>query len=265
MEFLKYGVGWFIGIVAVIAGAYYFFYNKRPNSLQIETSTKSMIVSGARRHGQLTVAYDGTKVRDPYLVEFAIVNSGHKDITSKDFDAEKPLRLAVGAKAVAPLESSETSNDQPTALLRLDAEAGEVILGPAKLAVGEVHRLRLLVDGTPYISIIEDPLIDTKIELGESIADRKKSRVVIAALLSVFIILILQGSVALYNGLRDRMNVVEVDFIGSSRVSSPWGAALWAWINTIAIVVCLLLLAYAAFGALSIFLSSRRRRSIREV
>ncbi|MGY3553400.1 hypothetical protein [Williamsia sp. R60] len=258
MEFLKYGIGWLIGIAAAVASAYYFFYNKRLKSLQIESSLKSMIVAGVGHHGQLTVAYDGTKVRDPYFVEVAVVNSGHKDITSKDFDADKPLRISVRAKVVAPLQSSELVDAQPAAM-RLDVEAGEVVVGPSKLAVGEVHQLRLLVDGYPKIAIVDNPLIDTKIEFGERIKDQKVNRILTAAFLGFTLLVVLQISSSLFNNFEDEMNVVSVDFAGSSRVASPWGAAFWAWANTLLVLGILLLLAYAAFGGIRMYLSSRRR------
>ncbi|TFI43573.1 hypothetical protein E4P29_11250 [Rhodococcus sp. 1R11] len=259
MEILKYGVGWFIGIVALIAGAYYFFYNKRRKSIEIESTTRSMILAGVRGHGQLTVAYDETRVRDPYIVELAVVNSGHKDITSNDFDANKPLRISVEAKAVALLQWSVIEKEQSVMPLRLDAEASHVVLGPSKLAVGEIHRLRLLVDGTPHISVVENPLIDTKIEFGKPKKRRKQFRQAIAAFFGFGLLVILQVSNFLFNSLRDKMNVVTVDFAGSSRVASPWGAALWAWINTFAVVACFLLIVYAMAGALTMLITSSFR------
>lgn len=164
MEFVKYGVGWIIAIVFGAAGIYYFLYNRRRKKVELNASWSSITVTLMRDNDALKVLFDDVEVGDPFIYALAVTNIGHKDISSKDFDADKPWRVNVGAKVVARLEISD---EQPDKAFEIDPDDDRFIqLKPVKIAVGETLRIRVLVDGEPDSDYGDNPLIDTDMVRG---------------------------------------------------------------------------------------------------
>jgi hypothetical protein len=214
-----------IGLLAVIAGYYYFAHNKRRKQLLFD-NRRTKLIALPMGHGseKIEVIYDGHRVNDPYIVDLLFGNIGDKDIGSKDFDGDRPLEVAIGAKIVAQMQYP-----QENAVLGLNCELGEqeVRILPSLFAVSQVHRTRLLVDGKPALEIVENRLLDTDIISG--LMRRKRSMKVV---LTAFVV---AGSLALISLIS---NFIERPYEGklntwSIFVVGPWWGALWSWSNTL--------------------------------
>ncbi|MGZ9827634.1 hypothetical protein ACXYTP_12065 [Tsukamurella ocularis] len=159
LEFLKFGMGPIIAIVAVLASLYYFIHNKKRKKISLEVRTQALMQPAARKHDDnLRMTFNDTLVTDPHIVEITIRNTGHKDVSSKDFDGDDPVTFTVSAPIVADLPNS----DLPSKIVT-DKEAGKILVHPRKIAVREEIQTRFLVDGVPKIELENSPLLDTDI------------------------------------------------------------------------------------------------------
>ncbi len=166
MEFLKYGTGWAIAIVFGLASLYYFRYGKRKKTLMLDVSAQRLVAHAALSHG-LVVSFNNDELREPYLLEFAVKNTGDKDVASKDFDADKPVKIDLGsAVKVVTLIDESLDETRP-----LQAKAGGRIIEilPSKIAASDEMTIQILLDGRPELSLAENPILDSKIVFGEQL------------------------------------------------------------------------------------------------
>ena len=174
VNFLGNGVGWVLAVASIGAGAYYFAYGKRRRKLEISALKASLITATARRENNLKVSFNEHHVGDPNIVTIKITNIGPKDIASKDFDAEKPVKIGLGALVVSRLQmhDNEIAN-----FSEISEDSRHLLINPGKIAAGKTYSLRLLVDGDPRFELVDNPLIDTDVINAQSEATREIGRV----------------------------------------------------------------------------------------
>lgn len=188
MEFLKYGFAPIIGIVSILATAYYFRHGKRRKRLELDTKVTALLTADVHERDDLQVELDGRRVNDPYIVDLLIVNTGHKDLASTDFDGGRPVRIRIESEIVAQLKSSM---ENPTEIFSIEPGSTELRIDPVKIAVADNCKVRLLVDGRPADrpDLTGHPLIDTDLMTVESWKDRVFVRVFIVGIVGVLALL----------------------------------------------------------------------------
>jgi hypothetical protein len=188
MEFLKYGFAPIIGIVSILATAYYFRHSKRRKRLELDTKVTALLTADVHERDDLQVELDGRRVNDPYIVDLLIINTGHKDLASTDFDGGRPVRIRIEAEIVARLKSS---TENPTEIFSIEPGSTELRIDPVKIAVDDDYKVRLLVDGRPVNrpDLAGHPLIDTDLMTVESWKDRVFVRVFFVSIVGVLALL----------------------------------------------------------------------------
>ncbi|OAT68674.1 hypothetical protein AWB85_24210 [Mycobacteroides immunogenum] len=186
-EFLKYGAGPIIAIVSFLATAYYFRHNKRRKRVEIDTKVTALLTSDVHERDNLQVELDGRRVSDPYIVDLLIINTGHKDLASADFEGN-PVLIPIGAEIVARLKSP---TENPAEIFKIEPGSKELRIDPVKIAVGDNHKVRLLVDGKPVDrpNLAGHPLIDTDLTTVESWRVRVIGRVILIAIIGIIALL----------------------------------------------------------------------------
>ncbi|WP_157931786.1 hypothetical protein [Mycobacteroides abscessus] len=182
-EFLKYGAGPIIAIVSILATAYYFRHNKRRKRVEIDTKVTALLTSDVHERDNLQVELDGRRVNDPYIFDLLIINTGHKDLASADFEGN-PVLIPIEAEIVARLKSS---TENPGEIFTIEPGSKELRINPVKIAVGDHHKVRLLVDGKPVDrpNLAGHPLIDTDLTTVESWRIRVIDRVILIAIIGI--------------------------------------------------------------------------------
>ena len=246
MELLKWAIACLIAVASVTVTVFIFLYNNRRKKLEIDTRVESLIVARLGRQEQLEVRFNDRLVSSPYIIDFTAANIGHKDITSKDFDSDQPLKVNLGAEVVALLRIQE--NDQGRTLLA-DTLAGTLLVMPAKLQVGVRHQVRLLVDGQPEIDIDDNhPLIDTDVVIGADLRSREARvakrttnvvlGVCLVALLTMSTLIVLQKKLAIKTG--------TVWFVPDAIVSPHWAVIVF-WAISLALLPVTILTLWTIF------------------
>ncbi|MEU7769499.1 hypothetical protein AB0B25_31065 [Nocardia sp. NPDC049190] len=171
MELLQV-VGPLIGLVGLAAGYYYFRYGKERKRLVVSVRVSKLIADRVTAIPEkISVAYDSVIVGDPRVVTIELSNTGSKDISSKDFDGEKPLAIEVNCEVMAVLQN-ESGGIVST------NENRRVLVPPTVMARGKAYTIQVLVDGEPKVSVEPDRLVDTDIwNIEERImVDKKRKR-----------------------------------------------------------------------------------------
>ncbi|MBY0440844.1 MAG: hypothetical protein K2Q25_01715 [Mycobacteriaceae bacterium] len=172
MELLRWIIGTLLGVASIVVGIIIYRYSNRRKRLQIHTRVENLFVASVGPKDPLEVRFNGRLVQNPYIVDFAATNIGHKAIASKDFDAEKPLEVGIGAEVIAQMRLPKASSSH---LLQVGDDNTSVLVRPEKLAAGAHRHIRLLVAGKPDIIIPEDhPLIDTDVVTSDPKFKREK-------------------------------------------------------------------------------------------
>jgi hypothetical protein len=162
VELLKVLVGPLLSATAIAFSYYSFVFNKRRKGLDLDAVPSRLIAAGVEpgHDDKLAITYDGKTLTDPYTIDILLANVGQKDITSKDFDADKPLVINMGAEIRAPMRAPAAERGVP---LDPDVIGGTIVIKPRLFSIREAHVARILVNGTPTISLSEKVLIDTDI------------------------------------------------------------------------------------------------------
>jgi hypothetical protein len=119
--------------------------------------------------GMITISYkdeDGyVSVPDPYLVNLHVESKSRRDISAKEFNADKPLVFDLGTRIFATVgESSSTRTvTLPDATLTIGESTVE--LSPCLIHNGTVLSLDLLLSGPPELTH-SSPLIDVDVLQG---------------------------------------------------------------------------------------------------
>lgn len=188
MEFVKYGLAPIIGIVSILAAAYYFRHGKKRKRLELDTKVTALITADVHERDDLEVELDGRRVNDPYIVDLLIINTGHKDVASADFDRGMPVRIRIEAEIVARLKSS---TENSTEIFSIEPGSTELLIDPVKIAVDDKYKVRLLVDGKPADrpDLAGHPLIDTDLLTVDSWKDRVSGRIFFIGIVGILALL----------------------------------------------------------------------------
>ncbi|VBA57638.1 hypothetical protein LAUMK191_04108 [Mycobacterium attenuatum] len=172
MELLKWVIGILLTLGSIVATIMIYRYTNRRKQLQIHTRIENLFVARVGPKDPLELRYEGRLVQNPYIIDFAASNTGHKDIASKDFDSEKPLQVGIHAEVIARMRIPQSGSSQ---ILQVSDDSRSVLLQPSKIAKGAHYHIRLLVAGKPRIVIPEDhPLIDTDITTSDKKVERER-------------------------------------------------------------------------------------------
>jgi hypothetical protein len=150
-----------VGVVAIIVAVLLWRFGT-PRGLLEYSMPVSEALMGRSPHLkpddiQLTVR--GKPAKDPYLVTIRIVNNGHRDIRSDDFDDNKPLSINLGAEVLSILTSPDQGHPS------FSFETGrEVLVMPTLIRRGQSITASLLTEGAPSLSC-SNPLADVKVRL----------------------------------------------------------------------------------------------------
>ncbi|MFD8104007.1 hypothetical protein ACFV24_31160 [Nocardia fluminea] len=149
-----------VAVLALLWGCYAFWHSKRRKRLVISLKNSKLIAEGISNSDKISVKYDLSEILDPHIVTIDMVNGGHKDIESKDFDGDKPLVINLNCKIVAVLQSE-------SATIEHTFDGKHLKIAPTLLARGKAYSVQVLTEGEPKLSIDQDRLIDTDVWNGE--------------------------------------------------------------------------------------------------
>ena len=137
-----------------------FISSRRWLSYEIRAATP-LIQAPAEVSKDLKVVYDGAAVKDPYFIELRLVNRGHGDISSSDFDQGMPIRLDFGIDIVKLLQITLEPDEPRT--IKVKADGSSVEIGPGLIHRHQELNLALLADGSDISLRCSKPLKDVKI------------------------------------------------------------------------------------------------------
>ena len=125
-------------------------------------------------HASWVAAHRAT---EPRIVKIKVINRGRRDIPSRAFDQQRPLRLDVAVPVLGILDV----RSMPAGYLtpRIEADGTAVNLGPDLIKIRQAITLRVLVDGAhPRLTTPEPSIIDTRIR---QVSTRRPAHGVMAA------------------------------------------------------------------------------------
>lgn len=101
---------------------------------------------------KLEVSVDGVRIKDPYLIQLQIVSNSRADISSDDFDGQRPIRIHVKndlGLLVATTESGISLSDErddiwDAVILRIE---------PALIRPGDALSVDLVTNGVAIIEV----------------------------------------------------------------------------------------------------------------
>jgi hypothetical protein len=94
---------------------------------------------------KLMINYETESVREPHIMHISLSNTGKRDIPSYAFDQQMPLRIDLGAKIVAILNSTPQPDTAPE--LKACKCGTELAIGPSLIPSHVRLDFLLLVDG----------------------------------------------------------------------------------------------------------------------
>lgn len=149
---------WAIGIViaALISFVITRQYANRRRKLLFTWDAVQLLPNDGPAQGALEVFYEGTEVKDPYLVKVAVRNLGPTDIATAHFDNSTPLRVEFPQGYVAHMDTD--TGAAPIIELGRDYLA----VHPQLLKRHAIVTLDVLVDGPTTPKLISH-IIDTDI------------------------------------------------------------------------------------------------------
>ncbi len=163
-------IGPAVGILGLLAAYYFFRYNKERKRLAIEVDSSKLVAEKMYALPEkISVQYDQITVVDPYIVTIQLVNSGKRDVSSKDFDGDKPLAVDLKTKIVALLHTDSESLD-------VELDPSRVLVAPTLLVRGSSYVINVLVDGMPEVSFEKNRLIETDVLSGDELENRLQKR-----------------------------------------------------------------------------------------
>lgn len=123
-------------------------FSRKRLSYKCELSTP-LIHESAKSDSSLTVKYGKgfrrKSLKDPYIVQIRLSNTGRKEVRSADFDRATPLQLDLGVKIVALLKVTCSPNDMPDP--KLSVTERRLNVGPSLIPHHATIDFVLLVDG----------------------------------------------------------------------------------------------------------------------
>jgi hypothetical protein len=119
--------------------------------------------------GVLKINYDFederglVSVTDPYLITLRTESKSRRDISSKEFDANKPLVFDLGTRIVARVGESSSEGTDTSYEDAVTIGERTVEINPCLIRNGPIFSLDLLLSGSPDLTH-HSPLIDVKVQ-----------------------------------------------------------------------------------------------------
>lgn len=145
--------------VATVIGALFTaatYYRQPKRRITISSSLTDLLTESVQSFGDVSVVHAGTKVLSPTVVEITFEATGRGDITSEQFDAQRPLRVDCGG----PIIALTTDRDET---IRVGGDGRSILVGPMLLKRKEPQVAQVLIDGAAEIELIAADLADTKV------------------------------------------------------------------------------------------------------
>lgn len=147
-----------MGIIVAIAlglgaiGVTLYVHRKQNPRREFSYDVRASPLVSTRVRGldKLTVAYDGSPLTRPYLVNVQIASTGRADISSASFDGNKPVSFALNVPILGEIEQS-ASTETVSARLRFSDLTNSIELPPSLLPKGFTLRASYLCDGRPNV------------------------------------------------------------------------------------------------------------------
>jgi hypothetical protein len=164
----------------------YLFGKKRGQityGIPLATSLINRGASSSVRPSDLKVTWRDHDLRDPRVLWLRVENRSRADISSGDFDQQKPLTLDVGRNIVAPLATG-ISPRYPEPVWSVDGS--KLRIGPCKFAKGQRITIAVLIDG-PESRVVQcdNPLIN--VDAHEETPERPISPRLVLTAVAVFL------------------------------------------------------------------------------
>jgi hypothetical protein len=92
---------------------------------------------------------DGSRLRDPQVVQISLHNTGKRAVTSELFDRQLPYVVSIGTPIVDLLTPVNNLDEHPA--LEAEFRGDELLIGPGAIYRGQRLTYAVLVDGPPKI------------------------------------------------------------------------------------------------------------------
>jgi hypothetical protein len=143
--------------IAVAVAIIVFWLSNRRRVLLYSTPVVTSLLSTPAPHmaeGDIHVMFKGQPLTDPHLVTLRVESKSRKDISNRDFNADKPLVIRLGTSFAA-------SVSEPTKVPvdKLSIENSDISIGPCLIRRGPVVQLQFVTEGPPHTSY-KSELID---------------------------------------------------------------------------------------------------------
>lgn len=136
-------IGAVLALVAVLVAVILYLRQRGRKALSYEILTRSPLLSHEEEaQGKLRILFGEERVKDIYLVEVKITNSGNSPITADDY--ERPVILRFGQHSrilTAEVSSTKPSSLRPNPTIYTE----EIWLDPILLNAGDSITLKMLV------------------------------------------------------------------------------------------------------------------------
>jgi hypothetical protein len=173
-----------VGTAGVILVPYLFGKKRGQITYSMPLATSLITRGSGVRSSDLKVSWRDHDLRDPRVLWLRVENSSRADISSADFDQQKPFTLDVGRNIVASLANA-FSPRYPEPVWWV--EGSKLRIGPCKIAKGQRITIAILIDG-PESKMIrcDNPLIN--VDAHEETPERSVSpALVLAAIATLFL------------------------------------------------------------------------------
>ncbi|WP_426004865.1 hypothetical protein ACPFL9_20390 [Paenarthrobacter sp. NyZ202] len=136
------------GLIAVFVTLYVHFREHPRREFSWEVRYAPLVASRVHGLPKLSVAYDGRAVPNPHLVTIEVASTGRADISSSNFDGQKPVLFDLG---VPVLDEVDQDASQSNFSARLDFTQNEstIRLAPALLPKQFSFRASYICEGAP--------------------------------------------------------------------------------------------------------------------
>jgi hypothetical protein len=153
--------GIMVGIIAIIVAVALWRFGTPRGVLDYSMPTSKALISRSPqlKESDLQIKVRGKVAQDPHLVTVRLVNSGHRDIRSDDFDRQKALVLRLGV----PILDILSSADEDDQSFELSGDE-ELELTPTLIRRGRHISVNILTEGKPNLSCFSS-LADVKVRL----------------------------------------------------------------------------------------------------
>jgi hypothetical protein len=151
--------GVIVGVAAIVVAVVLWRFGTPRGSLEYSMPVAKALVSRSPslRDDDLQISLRGKVVQNPHLVTLRIVNRGHRDIRSEDFDQGNPILVDLGAKIVDVLNVYNIDESK----IGLEGK-NKLALMPMLVRRGDQLTIDVMTEGSPTLSL-SDSLADTKV------------------------------------------------------------------------------------------------------